>query len=103
MLATRILVLKIQCENLVKNFRKYIKENYPDIGLQIQEAYLDIPDIFYQFFGLKVVLTEELKNELLKLLKDDISLYRQLLIELGRLRADGKLYINFIIRNFENM
>lgn len=79
-------------ENLVKNFRKYIKENYPDIGLQIQEAYLDIPDIFYQFFGLKVALTEELKNELLKLLKDDISLYRQLLIELGRLRADGKLF-----------
>ena len=79
-------------ENLIKNFRKYIKENYPDIGLQIQEAYLDIPDIFYQFFGLKVVLTEELKNELLKLLKEDISLYRQLLIELGRLRADGKLF-----------
>ena len=79
-------------ENLVKNFRKYIKENYPDIGLQIQEAYLDIPDIFYQFFGLKVALTDELKNELLKLLKDDISLYRQLLIELGRLRADGKLF-----------
>ena len=79
-------------ENLVKNFRKYIKENYPDIGLQIQEAYLDIPDIFYQFFGLKVALTEELKNELLKLLKEDISLYRQLLIELGRLRADGKLF-----------
>jgi hypothetical protein len=79
-------------ENLIKNFRKYIKENYPDIGLQIQEAYLDIPDIFYQFFGLKVALTEELKNELLKLLKDDISLYRQLLIELGRLRADGKLF-----------
>jgi hypothetical protein len=79
-------------ENLVKNFRKYIKENYPDIGLQIQEAYLDIPDIFYQFFGLKVALTDELKNELLKLLKEDISLYRQLLIELGRLRADGKLF-----------
>ena len=79
-------------ENLIKNFRKYIKENYPDIGLQIQEAYLDIPDIFYQFFGLKVALTEELKNELLKLLKEDISLYRQLLIELGRLRADGKLF-----------
>lgn len=79
-------------ENLIKNFRKYIKENYPDIGLQIQEAYLDIPDIFYQFFGLKVALTDELKNELLKLLKEDISLYRQLLIELGRLRADGKLF-----------
>ena len=79
-------------ENLVKTFRKYVKENFPEIGLQVQEAYLDLPEIFHQFFGLKVVITEELKKEMLKLLKEDISLYRQLLIELGRLRADGKLF-----------
>lgn len=79
-------------ENLVKTFRKYVKENFPEIGLQVQEAYLDLPEIFHQFFGLKVVITEELKKKMLKLLKEDISLYRQLLIELGRLRADGKLF-----------
>ena len=55
-------------ENLVKTFRKYVKENFPEIGLQVQEAYLDLPEIFHQFFGLKVVITEELKKEMLKLL-----------------------------------
>ena len=58
--------------------------------LQVQEAYLDLPEIFHQFFGLKVVITEKLKKEMLKLLKEDISLYRQLLIELDRSRPENR-------------
>lgn len=79
-------------EDLLKLFRKTIKDNYPDSGLQIQEAILQIPDAFNKFFGLKQEVTEELKEEMLKLLKEDISLYRQILIIMGKLRADGKLY-----------
>ena len=79
-------------EDLLKLFRKTIKDNYPDSGLQIQEAILQIPDAFTKFFGLKQEVTEELKEEMLKLLKEDISLYRQILIIMGKLRADGKLY-----------
>ena len=79
-------------DDLLKMLRKAVKDNYPESGLQIQEAHLNIPEIFQHFFRLKVGLSEELKNEMLRLLKEDFSLYRQLLIELGKLRADGKLF-----------
>lgn len=79
-------------DEIIKCFRKTIKENYPDSGLQIQEAYLEIPDVFKLFFTLKVQVNDELKKEMLRLLKEDFSLYRQILIMLGKLRADGKLF-----------
>ena len=79
-------------EQIIKIFRKAIKDNYSDCPLQIQEAELEIPEIYQQFFNFQVEVTEDLKNKLISLLKQDLSLYRQILIELGKYRANGKLF-----------
>lgn len=79
-------------DDLLKYLRKAVKDNYPDSGLQIQEAEFEIPEVFKLFFEQKVELTEDLKELMLKLLKEDMSLYHKLLIILGKLRADGKLF-----------
>ena len=79
-------------DDLLKILRKTVKDNYQDSGLQIQEAYLEIPDEFRHFLNFKVEINETLKEQMLNYLKEDNSLYRQLLIELGKFRADGKLF-----------
>ena len=82
-------------DELLKYLRKAIKDNYPDSGLQIQEAEFEIPEVFKHFFARKVELTKDLKELMLKLLKEDMSLYHKLLIILGKLRADGKLFSSY--------
>ena len=79
-------------DQIIKIFRKAIKDNYSDCPLQIQEAELEIPEKYQQFFNFQVEVTEDLKNKLISLLKQDLSLYRQILIELGKYRANGKLF-----------
>ena len=88
-------------EDIIKIFRKTIRENYPESGLQIQEAIIEIPEIFQHFFKFRIEISEQLKEEMFRLLKEDIRLYPQILIELGKVRADGKIfssktYIEFI-------
>ena len=82
-------------DELLKYLRKAVKDNYPDSGLQIQEAEFEVPDVFKHFFNRKVELSKDLKELMLKYLKEDMSLYHKLLIILGKLRADGKLFSSY--------
>ena len=82
-------------DELLKYLRKAVKDNYPDSGLQIQEAEFEVPEVFKRFFDRKVELNEDLKELMLKYLKEDMSLYHKLLIILGKLRADGKLFSSY--------
>ena len=70
--------------------RKYIIDNFPGCNLQIQEALVELPDIINNFFDIRIELTEDIKNEILKLLKEDISIYPQIITLLNRLRANSK-------------
>ena len=79
-------------DEIIKKMRKYLSENFPNTDLQIQESLIELPDIIYKFFELELKLTEEEKNEILKLIKDDIKIYPQILTLLGRLRANSKIY-----------
>ena len=72
--------------------RKYLTDNFPDTNLQIQEAALDLPGILNDFFEIELELTDEAKNTIIKLIKDDIKIYPQILILLSRIRANSKLY-----------
>ena len=79
-------------EEIIKRMRKYLSVNFPDTSLQIQEAALDIPEIIIDFFEINLELTDDNKNSIIKLIKEDITIYPQILILLSRLRANSKLY-----------
>ena len=79
-------------EEIIKRMRKYLTDNFPDTNLQIQEAALDLPGILNDFFEIELELTDEAKNTIIKLIKDDIKIYPQILILLSRIRANSKLY-----------
>ena len=79
-------------DEIIKKMRKYLSENFPNTDLQIQESLIDLPDIINKFFDLELELTTEEKNEILKLIKDDIKIYPQMITLLSRLRGNSKLY-----------
>ena len=79
-------------EEIIKRMRKYLSVNFPDTSLQIQEAALDIPEIIIDFFEINLELTDDNKNSIIKLIKEDVTIYPQILILLSRLRANSKLY-----------
>ena len=79
-------------EEIIKRMRKYLSVNFPDTSLQIQEAALDIPEIIIDFFEINLELTDDAKNSIIKLIKEDVAIYPQILILLSRLRANSKLY-----------
>ena len=79
-------------EEIIKRMRKYLFVNFPDTSLQIQEAALDIPEIIIDFFEINLELTDDAKNSIIKLIKEDVAIYPQILILLSRLRANSKLY-----------
>ena len=79
-------------DEIIKKMRKYLSENFPNTDLQIQESLIDLPDIINKFFDLELELTAEEKNEILKLIKDDIKIYPQMITLLSRLRGNSKLY-----------
>ena len=77
-------------DDIIKKMRKYIIDNFPGCNLQIQEALVELPDIINNFFDIRIELTEDIKNEILKLLKEDITIYPQIITLLNRLRANSK-------------
>ena len=79
-------------EEIIKRMGKYLSVNFPDTSLQIQEAALDIPEIIIDFFEINLELTDDAKNSIIKLIKEDVAIYPQILILLSRLRANSKLY-----------
>ena len=79
-------------DEIIKKMRKYLSENFPNTDLQIQESLIDLPDIINKFFDLELELTTEEKSEILKLIKDDIKIYPQMITLLSRLRGNSKLY-----------
>lgn len=79
-------------EEIIKKLRKYIIEYFPNSNLQIQEALLDLPDIFNKYLEIEMELTDENKNKIIKLIKEDITIYPQLLSILNKQRANSKLY-----------
>ena len=79
-------------DEIIKKMRKYLSENFPNCDLQIQESLIELPDIINKFFELELELTTEEKNEILKLIKDDIKIYPQMITLLSRLRGNSKLY-----------
>ena len=79
-------------DEIIKKMRKYLSENFPNTDLQIQESLIELPDIINKFFDLELELTTEEKSEILKLIKDDIKIYPQMITLLSRLRGNSKLY-----------
>ena len=79
-------------DDIIKKMRKYIMDNFPGCNLQIQEAIIELPDIINNFLDIQIELTEDVKNEILKLIKEDITIYPQIITILNRLRANSKLY-----------
>ena len=79
-------------DDIIKKMRKYIIDNFPGCNLQIHEALIELPDIINNFFDISIELTEDIKNEILKLIKEDITIYPQILTILNRMRANSKLY-----------
>ena len=79
-------------EEIVKKLRKYINEYFPNCILQIQEALPEIPDILNKYLEIEIELTDDNKNEIIKLIKEDITIYPQFLTILNKLRSNSKLY-----------
>ena len=79
-------------DEIIKQMRKYLVDNFPECDLQIQEALVELPDVVNNFFEIKKELTEDKKKEIIKLIREDITIYPQILIILNRMRANSKLY-----------
>ena len=79
-------------DEIIKRMRKYLTDNFPNTSLQVQESLLELPDILNKYFNIELELTEEAKDEIIKLIKDDITIYPQILTLISRLRANSKLY-----------
>ena len=79
-------------ENIIRILRNNILDNYPDCNLQIQESELNLPDIIKNYLEIKIEPTDDEKNEIIKLIRDDITIYPQFLTMLSRLRANSKLF-----------
>ena len=79
-------------ENIITILRNNIIDNFPDCNLQIQEAAINLPDIIKNYLEIKIEPTDDVKNEIIKLIRDDITIYPQFLTMLGRLRANSKLF-----------
>ena len=78
--------------NIMKTIKKSIKDSYPNVDLDIQEAPVEVPDIILEFLSTKLEMTENNKNQIINMIKDDYSLYPQVLILLNRYRCNSKLY-----------
>ena len=79
-------------EEIIRKMRKYLSENFPDCNLQIQEALIQLPEIVNKYLQIDIELTDDVKNEILKLIREDMTIYPQILTVLSRLRANSKLY-----------
>ena len=79
-------------EEIIKKIRKYLNENFPDCTLQIQEALIQLPEIFNKYFKIEIEVTDDVKNEIIKYIREDKTIYPQILTLLSRLRANSKLY-----------
>lgn len=79
-------------EEIIRKMRKYITDNFPNSSLQIQEALVQLPDILNKYIQIEIETTDEVKNEIIKLIREDITIYPQILTVLSKLRANSKLY-----------
>ena len=79
-------------EEIIKIMRKYLSENFPNCNLQIQEAEVCLPEIINQYFDTEIEMTDSVKDDIIKLLREDITIYPQILIFLSRNRSNSKLY-----------
>ena len=79
-------------EEIIRTMRNYLDENFPDCHLQIQEAEIELPEIINKYLEIEIELTDQEKNDILKLIKEDMTIYPQLLTKLSRVRSTSKLY-----------
>ena len=79
-------------DEIISTMRKYLNANVPDCSLQIQEADINLPDIINKYLEIEIELTDLVKNDILKLIKEDLTIYPQILTFLSRVRSSSKLY-----------
>ena len=77
---------------LLKYLKKAIRDNYPDSGLKIQEATYKVNRYYELFFTHEYPINKELKEQMLKVLKEDNNAYHSILIELAKMRAETKFF-----------
>ena len=95
-------------DEIIRIMRKNFMDYYSDSELQIQESSIELPDVINNFLNIKNELTSEVKNEIIKLIRDDITIYPQIIAMLSRLRASSKLFkakdhIVFLEKIFEEI
>jgi hypothetical protein len=79
-------------EEIIRIMRKYLNENFPNSNLQIQEAEIRLPEIINKYFNIEIEMTDYVKNEIIKLIREDNTIYPQILTFLSRNRSNSKLY-----------
>ena len=79
-------------EEIIRIMRKYLTENFPKCNLQIQEAEIRLPEILNKYFDTEIEMTDSVKNEIIKLIREDSTIYPQILTYLSRNRSNSKLY-----------
>jgi hypothetical protein len=78
-------------DEMIRIMRKTITDNFPECDLQIQESSIELPDIINDYLNVKIEPTYDVKNEIIKLIRNDITIYPQLIIMLSKLRANSQL------------
>ena len=79
-------------EEIIRIMRKYLNENFPNSNLQIQEAEIRLPEMINKYFNIEIEMTDYVKNEIIKLIREDNTIYPQILTFLSRNRSNSKLY-----------
>jgi hypothetical protein len=79
-------------DEIIRIMRKNLAENYPNCNLQIQEAEINLPEILNKYFDTEIEMTDSVKNDIIKLIREDITIYPQILTFLSRNRSNSKLY-----------
>lgn len=79
-------------DEIIRIMRKYLNENYPNCSLQIQEAEINLPEIINKYLNAEIEMNDSAKNDIIKLIREDMTIFPQILTFLSKNRSNSKLY-----------
>lgn len=87
-------------DEIIRIMRKYLTENFPNLNLQIQQSEIKLPELLNKYFDTEIEMTDSVKNDIIKLIREDITIYPQILTYLSRNRSNSKLYKSDVHMDF---
>ena len=79
-------------DDIIASLKQSVRDAYPNPNIDIQEGIVELPNIIESYLNAKLEMTKDNQKKILDLMKNDYSIYPQILIILNRHRSNSKLY-----------